>query len=356
MPAIARGCCARRGTGPRWPAERRRQAAGDRAPGFEVVRACAAERIRTGVGAVPEPRAGAARGACRGGYVSRAGRAGRGARRQRRDPEARGAVSHLRLPTEVVAARSASPAERRRRRAGGRAGGGAAGRAARAGRRSTRQRRSGGPGRGCDANPPARQPAQVRPARHRGRPARRGRAGARARGRAGRGRGALPDGPGARRSRRRLSSAWRSGASWSRRSNAECARGGPDNVRSVFANMSVDMPRLFAAGQRAALLPELSRSLVQEPPAQAARDRSRADGGDRARARPGRRALRADRHLRARARRDGGARGSTTSSPTPRARGRSCARAPTPPSRAASASARPRALRIWRLLYRRTPA
>ena len=30
--------------------------------------------------------------------------------------------------------------------------------------------------------------------------------------------------------------------------NAECARLGLDNVRAVFANMSVDMPRLFAPG------------------------------------------------------------------------------------------------------------
>lgn len=30
--------------------------------------------------------------------------------------------------------------------------------------------------------------------------------------------------------------------------NAECARRGLSNVRSVFANMSVDLPRLFAAG------------------------------------------------------------------------------------------------------------
>jgi tRNA (guanine-N7-)-methyltransferase len=30
--------------------------------------------------------------------------------------------------------------------------------------------------------------------------------------------------------------------------NAECARRGPDNVRCVFANMSVDMGRLFEAG------------------------------------------------------------------------------------------------------------
>ena len=37
------------------------------------------------------------------------------------------------------------------------------------------------------------------------------------------------------------SSASRSGASWSRRSTRPARRRGPANVRSVFANMSVDM-------------------------------------------------------------------------------------------------------------------
>src|SRR5205814_570550 len=61
--------------------------------------------------------------------------------------------------------------------------------------------------------------------------------------------------------------------------------------------------------QRAAVLPELSRSLVQEPAAQAARDRAAADRGDRTGVVLGRRPLRDDRHLRAGAGRHGGAGG-----------------------------------------------
>ena len=60
---------------------------------------------------------------------------------------------------------------------------------------------------------------------------------------------------------------------------------GVDNFRCVFANMSVDMPAC-SPGQRASLLSQLSRSLVQEPAAQAAGDRPGAHRRDPPRAGP----------------------------------------------------------------------
>ena len=93
---------------------------------------------------------------------------------------------------------------------------------------TTRARGAPTGGHRSDANPPARQPAEVRPARHRRRAARRGARRACAGGRAGRRGGTLPDRPGARRTRRRCSSASRSGASWSRRSTRPARAAGLD--------------------------------------------------------------------------------------------------------------------------------
>ena len=169
-------------------------------------------------------------------------------------PQDRRHLPNVRLQDRGAGGLGAQPEPHRRRRAGGRAGGHRAvrGPAARWSKHPLTDAASASRGSPCRSrsrsheNPSTRQSAQVRPAGDRGRPAHRAPAGARPRGRARRRRGALPDRPGAGRSGRRCSSAWRSGASWSRRPTRNARGCGLDNVRCVFANMSVDMPRLFA--------------------------------------------------------------------------------------------------------------
>ena len=196
----------------------------------------------------PSARAGAG-GAQRGGGPLGAGRARRGRRRQRRDPQAGRAVPDLRradrdlvaaairIPTDVIDAAlagahaAAAPAAVLReldaessRQANGRADG------------------------ARHAHPPARQPAQIGPARHRGRPAGRGRPGRALEVELGSAEAHfLIDCASADRHHavRRCRDPARAG----RRDQRSCApRPGITNVRSVFANMSVDMGRLFADG------------------------------------------------------------------------------------------------------------
>ena len=151
----------------------------------------------------------------------------------------------------------------------------------------------------------------------------------------------------ARQDRRRRSSASRSGASWSRRSTRPARRRAPTNVRSVFANMSVDMGRLFAdASVRRFFLnfpdpwfkSRQHKRRVIGPGLMAEIGRALAPGGElHVQTDIFELALDAMAALEL----EGASAGRASS--TPRARGRSCARAPTPRSRGASASARARA-------------
>ena len=232
--------------------------------GIEVVRACAAERIRDRRRRVRQPGAGAGGGAAGAAYVSApVGRAdgvdGNDVIRKLvalfrtydvRDRGRRGRRSASPPTSSTRRWRARTPLPRRPRWCTG----------------STPRARGRPTGERRDAGNAMRIRQHVNPLKSdlldiADVPRVEAGAGARAGGRAGRGRGALPDRPGARRPPRRCSSASRSGASWSTRSTPLCAAAGLANVRSVFANMSVDMGRLFARRQRAALLPELSRSL-----------------------------------------------------------------------------------------------
>jgi hypothetical protein len=137
--------------------------------------------------------------------------------------------------------------------------------------------------------------------------------------------------------------------------NATCERQGLAQVRSVFANMSVDLPRLFPAGR-------VSRFFLNFPdPWWKARQHKRRVMSPELAAElfgllaEGWRDLRGHRRLRHRARRHGGSgiRRPRDGSSTCANRGPSCAKAPLPRVRAANASARTTGIPIWRLGYRR---
>ena len=137
-------------------------------------------------------------------------------------------------------------------------------------RRRTRAPAFGMPA-GRHAHSPARQPAARRTS-CRSRSSRSCLpAGPAGRGRAGLGRGAVPRGARGRGARRAATSAWRSGASWWSRRTGAASELGLAQVRSVFANISVDLPRLFAPASVTPLLRQLSRSVVQAAAAQAPR-------------------------------------------------------------------------------------